>query len=224
MGTGIDAAIAARVFEPFFTTKATGQGTGLGLSVVEGIIEQSNGDLWLDSRVGQGTTFTIALPLVEPASEQNRELEQIPPGGSETILLVDDEKAVREVLTRGLQEKGYRVLEAADGSQALEILRDTADEIDLVITDVAMPGMTGIELAHKGLELRPFLPFIFVSGQPKEVLPDFGSFDVDNVLLEKPFSPEALAGCVRARLDRRAAPSEGSQDASNYEDATRGTP
>jgi signal transduction histidine kinase len=223
-GTGIDPEITARVFEPFFTTKPTGRGTGLGLSVVEGIIEQSSGDLWLDSRVGQGTTFTIALPLVEPASEENREVEQNLPGGSETILLVDDERAVREVLARGLQEKGYRVLEASDGPQALEILRDSADEIDLVITDVAMAGMTGVELAHQGLRLRPFLPFIFVSGQPKEVLPDFGSLDLDHPLLEKPFSPEALAGCVRARLDRRAGASERSQAASNYEDATRGTP
>jgi signal transduction histidine kinase len=211
-GSGIDAAITARVFEPFFTTKPVGQGTGLGLSVVEGIIEQSNGDLWLDSTPGQGTTFTIALPLVEPSAREKREAEHSPAGGTETILLVDDESAVREVLARGLQDRGYRVLEASDGPQALETLQHSADEIDLVITDVAMPGMTGIDLAQRALSLRPFLPFIFVSGQPKEVLPGFGSLDQDHALLEKPFSPEVLADCVRARLDRRPRPNSAGVD------------
>jgi signal transduction histidine kinase/CheY-like chemotaxis protein len=211
-GSGIDAAITARVFEPFFTTKPVGQGTGLGLSVVEGIIEQSNGDLWLDSEPGQGTTFTIALPLVEPSPHEKREVEHSPARGTETILLVDDESAVREVLARGLQDRGYRVLEAPDGPHALETLQASADEIDLVITDVAMPGMTGIDLAHRALRLRPFLPFIFVSGQPKEVLPGFGSLDQDNTLLEKPFSPEALADAVRIRLDRRPRPNTSAVD------------
>jgi|GEM_PF-36193 len=209
-GSGIDPAIAGRVFEPFFTTKPFGQGTGLGLSVVEGIIAQSSGDLWLDSKPGEGTTFSVALPLVDPASAEERQVEQTPAGGSETILLVDDETAVREVLARGLQEKGYRVLEAVSGTAGLEILRASADEIDLVITDVAMPGINGIDLAHRALQLRPYLPFIFVSGQPKEVLPDLGSLEEDHQLLEKPFSPESLAACVRARLDRR--PRRGSPD------------
>jgi signal transduction histidine kinase len=223
-GSGIDAAVTARVFEPFFTTKPVGQGTGLGLSVVEGIIAQSGGDLWLDSEPGQGSTFSIALPLVEPASAEEREVEQSPPGGTETILLVDDETAVREVLARGLQDKGYRVLEAVDGLQALEIVRGSADEIDLVITDVAMPGMTGIDLAHRALKLRPYLPFIFVSGQPREALPDLGSLEQDHQLLEKPFSPESLAACVRARLERRPRPSSPDEHRGrgNYQNATRG--
>jgi signal transduction histidine kinase len=203
-GTGIDPAITARVFEPFFTTKPTGQGTGLGLSVVEGIIEQSSGEMWLNSRPGDGTTFTIALPLVDAASQEDHEAELNTRGGVETLLLVDDEEAVREVLARGLRDKGYRVLEAPDGPRALDLLRTSADEIDLVVTDVAMPGMTGIDLARRALELRAFLPFVFVSGQPREVLPDFGS--PDDVLLEKPFSPDALAACIRTRLDRRPAP------------------
>jgi signal transduction histidine kinase len=223
-GTGIDPVINGRVFEPFFTTKPFGQGTGLGLSVVEGIIAQSSGDLWLDSEPGRGTTFSIALPLVEPSLVQELDVQQSPRGGSETILLVDDETAVREVLARGLQEKGYRVLEAVDGPQGLEILRGSADEIDLVITDVAMPGMNGIDLAQRALKLRPYLPFIFVSGQPREVLPDWGSLEHDHQLLEKPFSPESLAACVRARLDHPRPPSspEEDRDRKSYEDATRG--
>src|SRR4051812_42069415 len=202
-GSGIDPAIAGRVFEPFFTTKPFGQGTGLGLSVVEGIIAQSSGDLWLDSTPGRGTTFSVALPLVEPSPAEERPAEQTPAGGSETILLIDDEPAVREVIARGLQENGYRVLEGMDGTEGMEILQDHADEIDLVITDVAMPGMNGIDLAHRALRLRPYLPFIFVSGQPREVLPDLGTLEQDHQLLEKPFTPESLVACVRTRLDRR---------------------
>ena len=170
----------------------------------------NRGDIWLDSKPAEGTTFSVALPLMDPASAEEQQVEQTPAGGSESILLVDDETAVREVLARGLQEKGYRVLEAASGAAGLEILRASADEIDLVITDVAMPGINGIDLAHRALQLRPYLPFIFVSGQPKEVLPDLGSLEEDHQLLEKPFSPESLAACVRARLDRR--PRRGSPD------------
>lgn len=206
-GTGIDPAITARVFEPFFTTKPTGQGTGLGLSVVEGIIEQSRGEVWLQSRPGQGTTFTIALPLVESAPNNQPEAESRPDGGTETLLLVDDEPAVREVFARGLENKGYRVLEASSGPEALEILRQSADEIDLVITAVAMPGMSGIGLARRALKLRAFIPFVFVSGQPRELLPDFDALEQAHVLLEKPFPPDVLARCVRDTLDQRSAAS-----------------
>src|ERR687898_466933 len=117
-GTGIDSSISSRVFEPFFTTKPVGRGTGLGLSVVEGIIEQSNGEMWLSSEAERGTTFTIALPLVEPARDTAARVERSPEGGNETIVLVDDEDGVREVLARGLQERGYRVLEASSASHA----------------------------------------------------------------------------------------------------------
>jgi two-component system cell cycle sensor histidine kinase/response regulator CckA len=203
-GTGIDPAINARVFEPFFTTKSQGQGTGLGLSVVEGIIEQSNGEMWLDSLPGQGTTFTIALRLVDAPRDEFPTAEDRPVGGgTETILLVDDEDAVREVFARGLRDKGYRVLEASDGYQAMDILSRSPDDVDLVVTDVAMPGMTGIDLARRALKLREFIPFVFVSGQPRDVLPDFGSVGQNHSFLEKPFTPEALAACVRARLDQR---------------------
>jgi signal transduction histidine kinase len=203
-GTGIEPSVRNRVFEPFFTTKEVGQGTGLGLSVVEGIIEQSNGEMWLASEVGQGTTFTIALPLVEPATDAPSRPERIPEGGSETILLVDDEEGVREVLARGLQEKGYRLIEARSATQALEILQQRAGEIDLVVTDLAMPGMNGIDLAHQASEINPFLPFIFVSGQPREVLPELEELGLGHPMLEKPFTPDALVACVRTTLDLRS--------------------
>jgi two-component system, cell cycle sensor histidine kinase and response regulator CckA len=207
-GSGIDPRIAGRVFEPFFTTKGVGQGTGLGLSVVEGIIEQSRGEMWLSSRPGQGTTFTIALPLVTAGADEELEPQPDRQGGTETILLVDDEDAVREVLARGLQDKGFRLVEASDGLHALEILREAADSIDLVVTDVAMPGMTGLELARRAHELRGFLPFVFVSGQPREVLSQMDQLKEEHTLLEKPFSPDVLAACIRAVLDRRSAPAK----------------
>ncbi len=202
-GTGIDSSIANRVFEPFFTTKPVGQGTGLGLSVVEGIIEQSNGEMWLTSEAGRGTTFIIALPVVEPATDSAARSARSPEGGNETILLVDDEGGVREVLARGLQEKGYRLVEASSASQALEILEGGAEDIDLVVTDLAMPGMSGVELAKRASTISPFLPFIFVSGQPREALPELHSLGPAYPLLEKPFTPDALVACVRATLDLR---------------------
>jgi signal transduction histidine kinase len=202
-GSGIDAAISGRVFEPFFTTKPVGQGTGLGLSVVEGIIEQSNGEMWLASEPGEGTTFTIALPLVEAAADTPLQLERSAEGGSETILLVDDEDGVREVLARGLEEKGYRLLEASSATQALEILERQAEEIDLVVTDLAMPGMSGLVLAREATRVSPSLPFIFISGQPRELLPELDDPGGAHPLLQKPFTPDTLVACVRSTLDLR---------------------
>ena len=202
-GTGIDSSISSHVFEPFFTTKAVGQGTGLGLSVVEGIVEQSNGEMWLSSEPGRGTTFTIAFPLVEPAPDTVVRVERSAEGGNETILLVDDDDGVREVLARGLSEKGYHLVEASSASQALEILQRQAEEIDLVVTDVAMPGMTGIDLAQQASRFSPFVPFILVSGQPREVLAELDTLGLGHPLLEKPFTPNALVACVRTTLDRR---------------------
>jgi CheY-like chemotaxis protein len=203
-GTGIDPSISGRVFEPFFTTKPVGQGTGLGLSVVEGIIEQSNGDMWLASEPGEGTTFTIALPLVEAAAHSPPQPERRAEGGSETILLVDDEEGVRQVLARGLEEKGYRLLEASSATQALEILHRQGEEVDLVVTDLAMPDMNGLELARRMTEISPLLPFVFISGQPRELLPDLDAAGQDHPLLQKPFTPDALVACVRTRLDLRS--------------------
>jgi signal transduction histidine kinase len=202
-GTGIDPSVSARIFEPFFTTKPIGQGTGLGLSVVEGIIEQSSGEVWVTSQAGKGTTFTLALPLVEASASSGETAAPNAAGGPETLLVVEDEETVRGVLVRGLVDKGYRVLQACDSSEALEIISRMTDDIDLVITDVAMPGVSGIELARRAQELRPNLPFVLVSGQPREGLSDFSDLGPQNVLLEKPFLPEVLAAAVRLRLDHR---------------------
>jgi two-component system cell cycle sensor histidine kinase/response regulator CckA len=208
-GTGIEPTIANRVFDPFFTTKSQGQGTGLGLSVVDGIVEQSGGDLWVESRPGAGTTFTIALPLAEAPSS--------PPGdagsgrgtgrGSETLLLVEDEQPVRTTIARGLTDAGYRVLETSSGEEALSLLRTSPDPIALVITDVAMPGMSGIELARKAAELDSELPFLFISGHSEDVVFNARAEGERIPFLQKPFAPEVLAVAVRSALDQaHAAP------------------
>jgi DNA-binding response OmpR family regulator len=161
--------------------------------------------MWLSTEPGEGTTFTIALPLVSAEGGRVVEPQPVRQGGTETILLVDDEDAVREVLARGLEEQGYRLLEASDGAHALEILKQTPDAINLVVTDVAMPGMNGLELARRAIELRGFLPFVFVSGQPREVVSEMGQLQEEHTLLEKPFSPDVLAACIRAVLDQQTA-------------------
>ncbi len=202
-GAGIDPAVSARIFEPFFTTKAPGQGTGLGLSVVEGIVEQSRGDILVESTPGRGTTFTIVLPIFDKSPAIQGPPISSPKGGTETILVVDDEEALRNILVRGLQEQGYRVLEASNGRQAIEVVERFGNELDLVITDVAMPELNGADLARFTLPKHPSLPFIFISGQPREALTQIAQINDAATLLEKPFTHDQLAAAVRESLDRK---------------------
>jgi CheY-like chemotaxis protein len=148
---------------------------------------------------------------VEAAADTPARLEGTAEGGSETILLVDDEDGVREVLARELEEKGYRLLEASSATQALEILARQAEEIDLVVTDLAMPGMSGLVLAREATRISPSLPFIFISGQPRELLPEFDDLGGAHPLLQKPFMPDTLVACVRATLDLRSHPTRASR-------------
>ncbi|HET8623550.1 MAG TPA: response regulator [Gemmatimonadales bacterium] len=206
-GSGIDPTIRGRIFEPFFTTKPVGAGSGLGLSVVEGIVEQSNGEIWLATAPGAGTTFTLGFAVVpRPAPEPP---EPSGAGGSETVLIVDDEAAVRRVLARQLADRGYDVLEASGGAEALEMMRDRGGDVALVVSDVAMPDMSGTELAKRARGADPMLPFIFVSGQPRETLVEYGDPASQGVLLEKPFSADVLTAAVRTTLDARASARSG---------------
>jgi CheY-like chemotaxis protein len=208
-GAGIDSTIAGRIFDPFFTTKGQGLGTGLGLSVVDGIVEQSGGDLWVESEPGAGTTFTIALPLAEtpPRQDAGSTGGSCIPQGNETLLLVEDEEPVRCTIARGLRDAGYRVLEAGSGDEALSLLRRGEERVEIVITDIAMAGMTGIELARQVAGLGSGLPVVFISGHSKDAA--FGrEAGVEHALfLQKPFPPEALATAVRSALDRARAKS-----------------
>jgi two-component system cell cycle sensor histidine kinase/response regulator CckA len=203
-GTGIPANVLGKVVEPFFTTKEVGKGTGLGLSTVYGIVKQSGGFIFADSKVGEGTRFTIYLPahgaearLTKarvPAKAQESEL-----WGSGTILLVEDEHMVRTVTERGLSRHGYKVLSASNGEDALEILAG-GEKVDLLISDVVMPVMDGPTMVREARKEWPDLPILFMSGYAEEQLRK--SIDIDNVaFLPKPFSMLELAEAVRGVME-----------------------
>jgi len=202
-GTGIPANVLGKVFEPFFTTKEVGKGTGLGLSTVYGIVKQSGGFIFADSKVGEGTCFTIYLPAHEaevratkarlPAKPKENEL-----WGSGTILLVEDEHMVRTVTERGLTRHGYKVMSASNGEDALELLA-SGEHVDLLISDVVMPLMDGPTMVRAARKDWPDLPILFMSGYAEEQLRK--SIDIDNVaFLPKPFSMIDLAEAVRTAL------------------------
>jgi two-component system cell cycle sensor histidine kinase/response regulator CckA len=203
-GTGIPASILSKVFEPFFTTKEVGKGTGLGLSTVYGIVKQSGGYIFADSKVGEGTRFTIYLPVhhVEEEKEAGRRPAKAPAEnelwGTGTVLLVEDEPMVRTVAERALTRHGYQVLTANNGEEALEII-DRGDEIALLISDVVMPLMDGPTMVRQARKTRPDLPILFMSGYAEEQLRK--SIDIANVaFLPKPFSVQELAEAVRKAL------------------------
>jgi PAS domain S-box-containing protein len=203
-GAGMDEATLQRAFEPFFTTKPKGSGTGLGLATVYGVITQAGGQAFIYSEPGHGTTFTALLPAAEvaPQPEPAHAARLRRAGGSETILLVEDEDALREVTARMLTRNGYRVLSAAGGAEAIEAATNH-EEIDLLITDVVMPHMLGREVATRVVELRPNVGVLFISGYAQPVLGSRGTLDAGVALLEKPFAESALLDKVQAVIDGR---------------------
>ena len=202
-GMGMDEETRARVFEPFFTTKGPGQGTGLGLSTAYGIVRQHDGAIWIYSEPGHGTTVRLYLPRIHGAFAAPMAPDT--PGaralGGETILLVEDEAAVRHVAHRLLESRGYKVLEADGGDAALAIVRAGDSKIDLLLTDVIMPGMNGREVADAVRALRPGLRVLFVSGHSGEVLNRMGGLGAGAHFLSKPFSTGELADAVRRAID-----------------------
>jgi two-component system, cell cycle sensor histidine kinase and response regulator CckA len=199
-GHGMDRATLAHVFEPFFTTKGVGQGTGLGLATVYGIVKQSDGYVWAYSEPGQGTTIKVYLPLTEEladAAPDERVLHPVAKG--ELILIVEDDGPVRAIAARTLADVGYRVLEAESGAMAIELLRRTVDRPALVLTDVVMPGMSGSELAAAVRRLAPGTPVLFTSGYTDGEILRRGLLEPGADFLPKPFSPEALVRAVRVR-------------------------
>ncbi|HEX7121220.1 MAG TPA: ATP-binding protein, partial [Gemmatimonadaceae bacterium] len=203
-GVGMDASTKAHLFEPFFTTKEPGKGTGLGLATVYGIVQQSGGAIWVDSELGRGTTFNIALPRVAPRGAEHGAgpLPGSVARGSETLLLVEDEPAVRTPSCDILRESGYHVHAAASGDEALRLLAAVdAPRPDLLITDVVMPTMKGTELAGRVRERFPSLPVLFTSGYANS--PNMAEWLAQprTSFLQKPFTPEDLARRVREILD-----------------------
>lgn len=201
-GVGMDAGTLPHVFEPFFTTKKVGKGTGLGLSIVYGIVEQNDGHILIDSKPGQGTTFRIYLPLVDEAydSTAKQRTATATIEGTETILLVEDEASVRLVIRKFLQKQGYTVLETDQPEEALGLCRQAKGLIDLLITDVVMPDMSGRELAGHLTKIYPNLKVLYTSGYADEALNEHGLLASGITFLQKPFSSEDLARKVREAL------------------------
>jgi len=198
-GAGMSAETMAHLFEPFYTTKAAGEGTGLGLSTVYGIVRQSGGHIEASSREGAGSVFTIHLPAaVTEVEAQVAPQGAVPPAprGSERVLYVEDSASVRHLGRRGLEEEGYQVLEAADAEEALSIVAKFHGRIDLLVADVALPKMSGLELAARVREARPDVKVLFVSGHPIEEIEG-------RIALQKPYLPSELSGKVREVLESR---------------------
>jgi len=204
-GCGMDAETQAHVFEPFFTTKEKGKGTGLGLATVYGIVKQSGGYIWVYSEVGNGTTFKVYLPRVREAEKpaQHKLETKSFPLGCETILLVEDEKGVRELAREYLEQIGYTVLGAENSQEAIEVAKNHPGTIELLFTDVVMAGMSGRQLAEKMAKLRPGIRILYMSGYADEAIVHHGILGRGVVLLQKPFTLNSLALKVRETLDQQ---------------------
>jgi two-component system cell cycle sensor histidine kinase/response regulator CckA len=202
-GIGMDAETQAHIFEPFFTTKEAGKGTGLGLATVYGVVKQSGGFIWVYSEVGKGTSFKIYLPRVDQVEEKGSasNISGDVPRGAETILLAEDEQDVREVAREFLESAGYTVVEARNGSEALRLAGDKSKALDLLVTDMVMPGMTGKELAQRIQALRPGLPAIFMSGYSEQTAAETSQSNGSMHLLTKPFSRSGLLRTIREVLN-----------------------
>ncbi len=202
-GEGMDGETSARVFEPFYTTKEKGRGTGLGLSTVYGIVKQSGGHIVAYGHPGQGTTFKIYLPAVLDRPSLPVRPSQAPPepGGSETILVVEDEETVRRLVVRILEHKGYAVLEAPSGPEALDLVRSEKPDIQLLLTDVVMPGMSGRQLSDRLVAELAGLKVLYMSGYTDDAILDHGLLEKGIAYISKPFSARALAEKVRTVLD-----------------------
>lgn len=204
-GCGMDQATKSRIFEAFFTTKGPGRGTGLGLSMVHNIVKQNTGHIFVQSEVGAGTTFQVYLPVATGIQEQVATTAMVPRRdlrGSETILVVEDEEALRTLVSDTLRANGYRVLESRDGVSGIEVAEHHPNQIDLVLSDVVLPDIDGSRVAAKLLTNNQSLEVLYMSGYADEYIAGLGVIVPDTTLLEKPFDPTAMLMTVRKTLDR----------------------
>jgi two-component system cell cycle sensor histidine kinase/response regulator CckA len=201
----MDDAVRRHVFEPFYTTKEVGKGTGLGLAIVYGIVKQSGGSIFVYSEPEHGTTFKIFLPRTEHVADvvSAQVHTSRAPGGGETILLVEDQPEVRAVARAALMRHGYTVLEASQGEEALQIVRDYNEKIHLLLSDVVMPAMSGRELARRLLEGRPHVRVLYTSGYTDAAIGHHDLIESRVAFIQKPFTPANLLRKVREVLDAR---------------------
>ena len=205
-GCGMDKLTQAKIFDPFFTTKEAGKGTGLGLSTVYGIVKQNGGYIWVYSELAKGATFRIYFPRtagVEHGREAD-EIQPLPPHGTETILLVEDEDPLRQLARTCLETGGYKVLSVPDAKAALELMEQNPETIDLLLTDVIMPGMSGRELANIVCKRRPGIKVLFMSGYTNDLIAQYGVLEAGTLLLEKPFTLYSLLDKVDSALQTTA--------------------
>jgi PAS domain S-box-containing protein len=201
-GSGMDKETQEHIFEPFFTTKEVGQGTGLGLSTIYGIVKQNNGFVWVYSEPGKGTTFKVYLPKVKDAEPEEKEQTPVDDsGGSETVLIVEDDDKLRKFVQRALQMYGYRILDAENGEDALRVCGEYEGQIDLMITDVVMPKMGGREAAERLQHLYPQIKVIYMSGYTDNTIVHYGVLTPELNFIQKPFTPKGLARKVREALE-----------------------
>ncbi len=208
-GTGMDAETLEHIFEPFYTTKEAGKGTGLGLAIAYGIMRKHNGSILVQSTPGQGSQFRIYLPLIASLAPAREEIEELLPAGAETVLLVEDEKSVREVARMILEAYGYTVLEATNGHEALNMFREDPKRVDLLICDLVMPGMNGRETYEAIKKLRPTISVIFMSGYTADIIAQKGIMDEGINFLSKPINPSTLLKKIREVLMKDHSPGEG---------------
>jgi len=207
----MSAEVLARAFEPFFTTKPLGQGSGLGLSIIHSFVEQSGGWIGIDSMLGSGTRVRLLLPRAEHRSQESAVPQPAgtaePVGNGETVLLVEDEPSVRQLVGGLVSGLGYRLIEAHDGPSALRILSESSRDVDLLVTDVMLPhGINGFDLAQRARQLRSGLKVLFMSGYAEGAMADAGA-ELDEIeLIRKPFRKGDLAVRLRQAFDRDAKP------------------
>ncbi len=203
-GVGIDDEVREHIFEPFFTTKEEDKGTGLGLSTVYAAVVQSQGHVEVDSAPGEGTRFRIYLPSVAGEADAAPEASGGAPGrrGHETVLLAEDDEAVRRLLRELLAQQGYRVIAAEHGAHALELVEEHGEDVEILVTDVVMPGMSGPDLADRLARRFPRMRILFISGYTDSLVVRHGLLDAEHVMLQKPFDAQLLATKVREILDR----------------------
>jgi CheY-like chemotaxis protein len=214
-GVGMDAETQARIFEPFFTTKEQGKGTGLGLATVYGIVKQSGGFIWVYSEPGEGTCFKIYLPFAEGEVEKRRpqRVRREILSGTEAVLVVEDDSAVRGFTTEVLKSNGYKVISAADPQEALRLVEDQKPTVHLLLTDVVMPKWNGRQLATMLAARLPGLKVLFISGYTENAIVHQGVLDGGTAFLSKPFTPQRLLRMIRGVLEGQWPPPPKTQPA-----------